>query len=74
MVVLGFARLRYSNMQALFEAEQVDRDVAVHWHYVNQSLSLLVFFFLQLTVMATYVNQDLVKLVPLLTICFSIGR
>ncbi|XP_075868324.1 uncharacterized protein tmem79a isoform X2 [Nelusetta ayraudi] len=74
MVVLGLARLRHGNVRALYEAEQVDRDVAVHWHFVNQSLSLFLFFFLQLAVMATYVDQDLVKLVPLLTICFSFGR
>lgn len=74
MAVLGFARLRHGSMRPLYEAKQADRDVAVHWHFVNQSLSLLLFFFLQLAVMATYVSQDLVKLVPLLTICFSIGR
>lgn len=74
MLVLGLARLRHGNVRALYEAEQVDRDVAVHWHFVNQSLSLFLFFFLQLAVMATYVDQDLVKLVPLLTICFSFGR
>uniref|UniRef100_A0A3Q4BQX0 Uncharacterized protein n=1 Tax=Mola mola TaxID=94237 RepID=A0A3Q4BQX0_MOLML len=74
MVVLGAARLRYSSLSPLYQAKLVNRDVAVHWHFINESLALFLFFFLQLAVMATYVSQDLVKLVPLLTIVFVFGR
>lgn len=74
VVVQGVARLRYSVLKPLYQSELVHREVAVHWHYVNESLSLFLFFFLQLAVMATYIDQDLVKLVPLLTIIFVIGR
>lgn len=74
VVVQGVARLRYSVLKPLYQSELVHREVAVHWHYVNESLSLFLFFFLQLAVMATYIDQDLVKLVPLLTIIFVFGR
>ncbi|XP_040910020.1 transmembrane protein 79-like [Toxotes jaculatrix] len=74
LVVHGVARLRYSALTPLYESKVVNREVAVHWHYVNQSLALFLFYFLQLTVMATYISQDLVKLVPLLTIIFVFGR
>lgn len=52
----------------------VNREVAVHWHFVNESLALFIFYFIQLAVMATYISQDMVKLVPLLTIIFVFGR
>ncbi|XP_051247334.1 transmembrane protein 79 [Dicentrarchus labrax] len=74
VVVQGVARLRYSVLKPLYQSKLVNREVAVHWHYVNESLALFLFFFLQLTVMATYISQDLVKLVPLLTIIFVFGR
>lgn len=74
VVVEGVARLRYSALKPLYQSKLVNRQVAVHWHYVNESLSLFLFFFLQLAVMATYISQDLVKLVPLLTIIFAFGR
>ena len=74
MLVQGVARLRYSALKPLYESALVNREVAVHWHYVNESLALFLFYFLQLAVMATYISQDLVKLVPLLTIIFVFGR
>lgn len=74
MVVLGGARLRYGAVTPLFRTKEVHREVAVHWHYVNESLSLFLFYFLQLAVMATYVSHDLLKLVPLLAIVFVFGR
>nr|XP_046274543.1 transmembrane protein 79 [Scatophagus argus]XP_046274544.1 transmembrane protein 79 [Scatophagus argus] len=74
VVVLGVARLRYTTLQPLYQTGLVHRELAVHWHYINESLGLFLFFFLQLAVMATYISQDLVKLVPLLTIIFVFGR
>lgn len=74
VVVQGVARLRYGVIKPLFQTDTVLREVAVHAHFVNESLALFLFYFLQLAVMATYVRQDLVKLVPLLTIIFVFGR
>lgn len=74
MVVLGGARLRYGTVAPLYETKLVHREVAVHWHYVHESLTLFLLFFLQLAVMATYIGPDLLKLVPLLTIIFVFGR
>ncbi|KAM7373309.1 hypothetical protein PAMP_008172 [Pampus punctatissimus] len=73
-MVQGVARLRYSTLKPLYQSKLVNREVAVHWHFINESLGLFLFYFLQLAVMATYISQDLVKLVPLLTIVFVFGR
>ncbi|XP_006788018.1 uncharacterized protein tmem79a [Neolamprologus brichardi] len=74
VVVQGLARLRYSAVKPLVQSNLLNIQVAVHWHYVNESLGLFLFYFLQLAVMATYISQDLIKLVPLLTIVFVFGR
>ncbi|KAM4630348.1 transmembrane protein 79 [Polymixia lowei] len=74
VVVQGVARLRYGSLSPLYEGKLQNKEVAVHWHYINDSLALFLFYFLQLAVMATYINQDLLKLVPLLTIVFAFGR
>uniref|UniRef100_A0A3Q3K4A8 Transmembrane protein 79a n=1 Tax=Monopterus albus TaxID=43700 RepID=A0A3Q3K4A8_MONAL len=74
VVVQGVARLRYSTLKPLYQNKLVNREVAVHWHYVSESMTLFLFYFLQLAIMATYISQDLVKLVPLLTIVFVFGR
>lgn len=74
VVVQGLARLRYSAVKPLVQSNLLNIQVAVHWHYVSESLGLFLFYFLQLAVMATYISQDLIKLVPLLTIVFVFGR
>lgn len=74
VVVQGVARLRHGDLQPLYQNKMPDKEVTVHWHYVNESLNLFLFYFVQLAVMATYVSQDMVKLVPLLTIIFAFGR
>lgn len=74
VVVQGVARLRFGELKPLYQGSLESKEVAAHGHYVNDSLSLYLFYFLQLSVMATYLNQDLLKLVPLLTIIFAIGR
>ncbi|KAM9384317.1 uncharacterized protein tmem79a isoform 1-T2 [Pholidichthys leucotaenia] len=74
VVVQGIARLRYSALRPLYESTMLNVEVVVHWHYVNESLALFLFFFVQLAVMATYISQEFVKLVPLLTIIFVFGR
>ncbi|XP_034017026.1 transmembrane protein 79-like [Thalassophryne amazonica] len=74
VLVQGVARLHYSVLEPLYNTSLLNKHVAVHWHFVHESLPLFVFYFLQLAVMATYVSQDLLKLVPLLTIIFAFGR
>lgn len=74
VLVQGVARLRYSSLRPLYAGREEHRLVAVHGHFVHESVGLFLFYFLQLAVMATYVSQDMVKLVPLLTIIFAFGR
>ncbi|XP_072304062.1 uncharacterized protein [Eucyclogobius newberryi] len=74
VLVQGVARLRYSSLRPLYEGRLETRQVAVHAHFVSESVGLFLFYFVQLAVMATYVSQNLVKLVPLLTIIFAFGR
>ncbi|KAA0703392.1 Transmembrane protein 79 [Triplophysa tibetana] len=73
-IVLGVSRLWYRSLKPRFEGESEVKQVAVHQRYVEDSISLFLLYFLQLTVMAAYLNQDLLKLVPLLTIVFAFGR
>lgn len=74
VLVQGVARLRYSSLRPLYAGREEHRLVAVHGHFVHESVGLFLFYFLQLAVMATYISQDMVKLVPLLTIIFAFGR
>lgn len=74
VLVQGVARLRYSSLRPLYAGREEHRLVAVHGHFVHESVGLFLFYFLQLAVMATYISQDLIKLVPLLTIIFAFGR
>uniref|UniRef100_A0A672KHQ5 Transmembrane protein 79-like n=1 Tax=Sinocyclocheilus grahami TaxID=75366 RepID=A0A672KHQ5_SINGR len=74
MLVLGVSRLWYRSLKPRFEGEMEVKQVAVHQRYVEDSVSLFLLYFLQLAVMAAYLNQDLLKLVPLLTIVFAFGR
>ncbi|XP_065154282.1 transmembrane protein 79 [Paramisgurnus dabryanus] len=74
VLVLGVSRLWYRSLKPRFEGEMEVKQVAVHQRYVEDSISLFLLYFLQLAVMAAYLNQDLLKLVPLLTIVFALGR
>lgn len=76
VLVQGVARLHYGALTPLYESKvgEESREMAVHRHYVVDSLSLFLLYFLQLAVMATYISQDLLKMVPLLTIVFAFGR
>ncbi|XP_055760323.1 transmembrane protein 79-like [Salvelinus fontinalis] len=71
-MVLGVSRMRLGNVKPLCEMEA--REVGVHRRYVDDSVTLFLLYFLQLAVMAPYLSQDLLKLVPLLTIIFAFGR
>ncbi|XP_053183824.1 transmembrane protein 79-like [Scomber japonicus] len=76
-LVLGVSRLRSGVVRPLFD-EQVKeaefREVSVHRRFVSDSASLFLIYFLQLVVMAMYLTQGQMKLVPLLTIVFAFGR
>lgn len=76
-LVLGFCRLRYGAVRPLLEEPYkvaAQQAVAVHQHYVSDSTSLFLLYFLQLAVMALYLSQEQLKLIPLLTIVFALGR
>jgi len=74
MLVLGVSRLWYRSLKPRFEGEREVKQVEVHQRYVEDSISLFLLYFLQLAVMAAYLKQDLLKLIPLLTIVFAFGR
>ena len=73
-LVLGVSRLRLGAVKPLCDGELEAREVGVHRRFVDDSISLFLLYFLQLAVMAPYLSQDLLKLVPLLTIIFAFGR
>ncbi|KAG9276634.1 transmembrane protein 79-like [Astyanax mexicanus] len=74
MLVLGVSRLRYCSLKPRCDGEPEVEQVNIHRRYVDDSISLFLLYFLQLGVMAAYLNQNLLKLVPLLTIIFAFGR
>ncbi|KAM9782562.1 transmembrane protein 79 [Neosynchiropus ocellatus] len=76
-LVLGISRLRWGFVQPQVEGAEKEaehHEVAVHRRFVADSTSLFLIYFLQLAVMAMYLSQELLKLVPLLTIVFALGR
>ncbi|XP_068426147.1 transmembrane protein 79-like [Clinocottus analis] len=80
-LVLGVGRLRSGAIRPLFdhgeeEEEKVaePHEVAVHRRFVSDSASLFLIYFLQLAVMAMYLSQEQLKLVPLLSVVFALGR
>ncbi|XP_069576385.1 transmembrane protein 79 [Brachyistius frenatus] len=76
-LVLGVSRLRSGVTRPMFEDDVKEpelSDVAVHRRFVSDSASLFLIYFLQLAVMAMYLDQEQLKLIPLLTIVFAFGR
>ncbi|XP_036433799.1 LOW QUALITY PROTEIN: transmembrane protein 79 [Colossoma macropomum] len=74
VLVQGVSRFKFGALKPLFDGTRAMRDIVVHGNYVRDSLHLYLLYFIQLAVMATYVRQDMLKLVPLLTIIFVFGR
>lgn len=70
----GVSRLKFRSLQPVCVDAQQKREVCVHRHYVRESLHLFLLYFLQLSVMATYTHQQMLRLVPLLTVIFVFGR
>lgn len=76
-LVLGVSRLRYGLIRPLFDdtvKEAEIQEVTVHRRFVSDSASLFLIYFLQLVIMAMYLSQEQLKLIPLLTIVFAFGR
>ncbi|XP_019967080.1 transmembrane protein 79 isoform X2 [Paralichthys olivaceus] len=76
-LVLGVTRLRSGVLRPLFDDETKEAelyDVTIHYRFVSDSTSLFLIYFLQLVVMAMYLSQEHLKLVPLLTVVFAFGR
>ncbi|XP_056336008.1 transmembrane protein 79 isoform X1 [Danio aesculapii] len=70
----GVSRLRFRSLQPVCVDALQKRELCVHRHYVRESLHLFLLYFLQLSVMATYTHQQMLRLVPLLTVIFVFGR
>lgn len=74
LLVLGISRVHFNVLRPQFESQTEVKEVSVHRHFVDESISLFLLYFIQLAVLAAYLNHDLLKLVPLLTIVFTFGR
>lgn len=76
-LVLGASRLRYGVIRPLFDdvvKEVGTQEVGIHRRFLSDSSSLFLIYFLQLVILAMYLNQEQLKLVPLLAIIFAFGR
>ncbi|XP_042296648.1 transmembrane protein 79 [Sceloporus undulatus] len=71
MVVYGVSRLCFSAWQPFGE---LHREVEIHRRYVSQSVHLFILYFFNIAVLSTYLPQEGLKLIPLLTALFAISR
>ncbi|XP_060057607.1 transmembrane protein 79 [Erinaceus europaeus] len=71
MLVYGLSLFCFS---ALRPFEEPRREVEIHRQYVSQSVQLFILYFFNLAVLSTYLPQDTLKLLPLLTGLFAISR
>ncbi|KAM9214624.1 transmembrane protein 79 [Leptosomus discolor] len=71
MIVSGISRLCSSSLEPFGELQQ---EVELHRTYVSQSIQLFILYFFNMAVLATYLPQELLKLIPLLTGLFAISR
>ncbi|NWI55552.1 TMM79 protein, partial [Calyptomena viridis] len=71
MIISGISRLCSSALQPFGELQ---REVEIHRTYVSQSVNLFILYFFNMAVLATYLPQELLKLIPLLTGLFAISR
>lgn len=72
-LVLGASRLRTGDVKEHGGCEE-SAQVRVHRCFLADSASLFLLYVVQLVVMAMYLSQEQLKLVPLLTIVFALGR
>ncbi|XP_032844051.2 transmembrane protein 79 [Tyto alba] len=71
MIVSGISRLCSSALEPFGELQQ---EVEIHRTYVSQSVHLFILYFFNMAVLATYLPQEVLKLIPLLTGLFAISR
>ncbi|NXI46527.1 TMM79 protein, partial [Galbula dea] len=71
MVVSGISHLCSSALEPSGELQQ---EVEIHHTYVSQSIQLFILYFFNMAVLVTYLPQELLKLIPLLTGLFAISR
>ncbi|XP_072503335.1 transmembrane protein 79 [Notamacropus eugenii] len=71
LLVYGLSLLCFSALRPFGEQQ---REVEIHRQYVAQSVQLFILYFFNLAVLATYLPQDTLKLLPLLTGLFAISR
>ncbi|XP_064416643.1 transmembrane protein 79 [Latimeria chalumnae] len=71
VVVYGIARLCSSSVDSFSEKLQ---EVEIHRHYVTDSIHQFVLYFFNVAVLSTYLPQEFLKLIPLLTGLFAISR
>uniref|UniRef100_A0A3P8WWX6 Transmembrane protein 79b n=1 Tax=Cynoglossus semilaevis TaxID=244447 RepID=A0A3P8WWX6_CYNSE len=75
-LVLGVIRLRSGSLKPLLDDVKGAElhEVTVHRRFVSDSASLFLIYFLHLVVLSMYLGQEQLKLIPLLTIVFALGR
>nr|XP_006214673.1 transmembrane protein 79 [Vicugna pacos]XP_031544982.1 transmembrane protein 79 [Vicugna pacos] len=71
ILVHGLSLLCFSALRPFGEPR---REVELHRRYVAQSVQLFILYFFNLAVLSTYLPQDTLKLLPLLTGLFAISR
>ncbi|EHH15341.1 transmembrane protein 79 isoform X1 [Macaca nemestrina] len=71
ILVYGLSLLCFSALRPFGEPR---REVEIHRRYVAQSIQLFILYFFNLAVLSTYLPQDTLKLLPLLTGLFAISR
>lgn len=71
LLVYGLSLLCFSALRPFGEPR---REVEIHRQYVTQSVQLFTLYFFNLAVLSTYLPQDTLKLLPLLTGLFAISR
>ncbi|XP_074989566.1 transmembrane protein 79 [Calonectris borealis] len=71
MIVSGISRLCSAALEPFGELQ---REVEIHRTYVSQSVHLFILYFFNMAVLATYLPQEALKLIPLLTGLFAISR
>ncbi|XP_054567998.1 transmembrane protein 79 isoform X2 [Eptesicus fuscus] len=71
LLVYGLSLLCFSSLRPF---EEPRREVEIHRQYVAQSVQLFILYFFNLAVLSTYLSQDTLKLLPLLTGLFAVSR
>lgn len=71
LIVYGVSRLCFSSLQPFGELR---REVDIHRRYVTQSVHLFILYFFNMAVLSTYLPQEALKLIPLLTALFALSR